>query len=115
MTAPTDGTILRGITRNTMLILLRDNGYIVEERPLSMDEIVAAYRAGTLQEVFGCGTAAVVSHVSEITYGDLTMELSPVEDRKIGIWLKTQIDKMRTGAIADKYGWVEPIQAAELV
>lgn len=115
ITAPIDGTILRGITRNTMLILLRDNGYIVEERPLSMDEIVAAYHAGTLQEVFGCGTAAVVSHVSEITYGDLKMELSPVEDRKIGIWLKTQIDKMRTGAIADKYGWVEPIQTAELV
>ena len=115
ITAPTDGTILRGITRDTMLILLKDNGYTVEERPLSMDEIVAAYHAGTLQEVFGCGTAAVVSHVSEITHSDLTMVLPSIESRKIGQWLKTQIDKMRTGAIADKYGWVEPIQVAELV
>jgi branched-chain amino acid aminotransferase len=115
ITAPTDGTILRGITRNTMLILLRDNGYAVEERPLSIDEIVAAYHAGTLQEVFGCGTAAVVSHVSEITHHDLTMVLPSIESRKIGIWLKKQIDKMRTGEIADKYGWVEPIKIAELV
>jgi branched-chain amino acid aminotransferase len=115
ITAPTDGTILRGITRNTMLILLRDNGYIVEERPLSMDEIVAAYHAGTLQEVFGCGTAAVVSHVSEVTHGDLTMVLPSIESRKVGIWLKKQIDKMRTGEIADKYGWVEPVKVAELV
>jgi branched-chain amino acid aminotransferase len=115
ITAPTDGTILRGITRNTMLILLKDNGYTVEERPLSMDEIVAAYHAGTLQEVFGCGTAAVVSHVASVTHGDLTMNLPPVETRKVGIWLKNQIDKMRTGAIADKYGWVEPIGVGELV
>jgi branched-chain amino acid aminotransferase len=114
ITAPTDGTILRGITRNTMLILLRDNGYVVEERPLSMDEIVAAYHAGTLQEVFGCGTAAVVSHVSEVTHGDLTMVLPSIESRKVGIWLKKQIDKMRTGEIADKYGWVEPVKVAEL-
>jgi branched-chain amino acid aminotransferase len=115
ITAPTDGTILRGITRNTMLILLRDNGYVVEERALSMDEIVAAYHAGTLQEVFGCGTAAVVSHVSEVTHGDLKMVLPSIESRKVGIWLKKQIDKMRTGEIADKYGWVEPVKVAELV
>jgi branched-chain amino acid aminotransferase len=115
ITAPIDGTILRGITRNTMLILLKDNGYIVEERPLSMDEIVAAYHAGTLQEVFGCGTAAVVSHVASVSHGDLTMTLPPVETRKVGIWLKNQIDKMRTGAIVDKYGWVEPIGVGELV
>ncbi|MDZ7881066.1 MAG: branched-chain amino acid aminotransferase [Saprospiraceae bacterium] len=115
ITAPTDGTILRGITRNTMLILLKDNGYAVEERPLSMDEIVAAYHAGTLQEVFGCGTAAVVSHVASVTHGDLTINLPPVENRKIGAWLKNQIDKLRTGAIADKYGWVEPIGVGELV
>ena len=73
-------------------------------------------RGGLFQEeVFGCGTAAVVSHVSEVTHGDLTMVLPPVENRKIGSWLKKQIDKMRTGEIADKYGWVEPVKVAELV
>jgi branched-chain amino acid aminotransferase len=115
ITAPLDGTILRGITRDTMLILLKDNGYTVEERPLSMDEIVAAYHAGKLQEIFGCGTAAVVSHVASVTYGDLTMTLPAIETRKVGTWLKNQIDKMRTGAVADKYGWVEPIGVGELV
>ena len=115
ITAPTDGTILKGITRDAILTLLRDNGYRVEERPLSMDEIVEAYRAGTLDEVFGCGTAAVVSHVSELTYRDVKMVLSPVENRKIGNWAKQQIDKMRTGEITDSYGWVQPVRVAELV
>jgi branched-chain amino acid aminotransferase len=109
ITAPTDGTILRGITRDTILKLLPDLNIPFEVRDLSIDEIVAAYHAGTLNEVFGCGTAAVVSHVSEVTYRDLTMKLSPVSERKIGNLLKKTIDKMRTGEVGDRYGWVQPI------
>ena len=56
-----------------------------------------------------------MSYFRNVTHGDLTMVLPPVENRKIGSWLKKQIDKMRTGEIADKYGWVEPVKVAELV
>src|SRR5687767_14496242 len=55
------GTILAGVTRNSALTVLQDQGYTVEERPLSIDEIIEAYKAGELKEVFGTGTAATIS------------------------------------------------------
>ena len=114
VTAPTDGTILRGITRDSILKLLPDLNIPCEVRDLSIDEIVEAYHAGTLQEVFGCGTAAVVSHVSEVTYRDLKMVLPPISERRIGSLLKKTIDKMRTGEIGDRYGWVQPVKSTVL-
>jgi branched-chain amino acid aminotransferase len=115
VTPPTDGTILRGITRDSIITILRDKGITVEERPITIQEVMKAHKAGLLQEAFGCGTAAVVSHVSEITYRKTKMVLPPIADRKIGNMAKMIIDKMRTGEIADKYGWVQPIKVAELV
>jgi branched-chain amino acid aminotransferase len=70
ITPETDGTILRGITRDSILHLLRERGFDVEVRKISIDEVVAAHKAGTLQEVFGAGTAAVVAHVAQIGYRD---------------------------------------------
>jgi branched-chain amino acid aminotransferase len=110
ITPALDGSILAGITRDSMLTILRDKGYPVEERRLSIDEVVAAHRAGTLQEVFGAGTAAVVAHVDRIGYGEETLLLPPIETRKIGEMLKAQIEGLRTGAIEDTRGWVVPAQ-----
>jgi branched-chain amino acid aminotransferase len=115
VTPPTDGTILRGITRDTILKLLRDKGIPVEERNLSVEELIAFHNAGKLQEAFGCGTAAVVSHVSEITFRDVKMVLPSLEKRTIGNMIKMTIDKMRSGDIADKFGWVQPILVSEFV
>ena len=115
VTPPTDGTILRGITRDTIMTLLRDKGITVEERPISIDEVIEAHNAGKLQEIFGCGTAAVVSNVSELTYRDIKMVLPPVEKREIANWVKQTIDKLRTGEISDKFGWVQPIKISEFV
>ena len=70
VTPATTGTILKGITRDSILQILRDKGIPVEERRLSIDEIVTAYENGKLQEAFGSGTAAVVAHVSKIKYGE---------------------------------------------
>ncbi len=111
LTPATDGTILKGITRDSILTILREKGYQVEERPITIDEIVEAYKAGELKEAFGAGTAAVVSHVEAIGYGDLTMSLPPVEDRKIGEMLKAEIDGMRAGKIHDRHGWIVPVKA----
>jgi branched-chain amino acid aminotransferase len=115
VTPPTDGTILRGITRDTILKLLRDKGIPVEERELSVEELIGFYKAGKLQEVFGCGTAAVVSHVSEITFRDVKMVLPSMEKRTMGNMIKMTIDKMRSGDIVDKFGWVQPILVSEFV
>ena len=106
ITPATDGAILKGITRKNFMTILRDKGYTVTERAIEIDEIVAAYEAGKLEEMFGAGTAAVVSHVAELQYGDKLMTLPAVAERKIGPMLKKYIDGIRSGAVADKFGWV---------
>lgn len=108
ITPATTGTILRGITRDSFMTLLKDWGYTAEDRLLSIAEIADAYWRGTLQECFGAGTAAVVSHVSEITWRDRKLELPPVDEkhRPIGTRLKNYINQLRVGRIPDKYGWL---------
>lgn len=115
VTPETDGAILRGITRDSFLTILREKGYDVEVRPITIDELVDAYKAGELKEAFGAGTAAVVSHVEAIGYGDLVMELPPMEERKIGEMLKAEINGMRSGKLEDKHGWIVPVKVLENV
>ena len=68
LTPPLTGTILPGVTRDSALTLLREWGVRVSERPISIDEVVAAARQGTLGEAWGTGTAAVISPVGELAY-----------------------------------------------
>ena len=115
VTPATDGAILKGITRDSILTILKKKGYDVEVRPLTIDEVVAAYDAGQLQEVFGTGTAAVVAHVSKVAVDDRVLELPPMEERKVGVYAKEVIDGLRAGTIEDTYGWVVPVEMPELV
>lgn len=112
ITPPLYGTILKGVTRDSVIRLLRDAGHEVEEYPITIDEVVEAWKKGTLQEAFGTGTAAVVSHVQDIAYKDILMDLPPVEERKIGNYAKATIDGMRAGRIPDPYGWMVPVKPA---
>jgi len=104
------GTILNGITRRSALQILSEADYDVEEYPITIDELVAAYKKGTLQEAFGAGTAAVVSHISDIAYKDVMMTLPPVSQRKVGSFIKSTIDGLRSGRVKDTYGWVVPVK-----
>lgn len=106
VTPVTDGAILKGITRKMFLQILADKGVKASERAITIDEVVTAYKAGRVTEMFGAGTAAVVSHVASLTYGDFKMEFPPVEDRKIGNLLKAHIDGLRFGSVADEHGWL---------
>ncbi|MGO8969366.1 MAG: branched-chain amino acid aminotransferase [Myxococcaceae bacterium] len=76
VTPPLDGSFLAGVTRDTVLRLLRRWKVPVEERPVAMAEVAEAYDKGELKEVFGTGTAAVVSPVSELTWGKRSLRLS---------------------------------------
>jgi branched-chain amino acid aminotransferase len=76
ITPPLGGTILPGVTRDSVLTLLRDWGAKVTERPVSIDEVTAAHKAGTLEEVFGTGTAAVISPVGELAYRGQRMTIN---------------------------------------
>ena len=111
ITPMTDGAILKGITRACAIDILRDKGYRVEERLISIDEVVEAYQEGKLEEAFGTGTAAVVAHVKDITYRDLVMELPPVEDRTVGELVKQEINSLRAGTLEDTRNWIVPVQA----
>jgi branched-chain amino acid aminotransferase len=100
------GTILAGVTRDSVITLLKEKGIVVEERPISIDEIESAYRNGTLKEAFGTGTAASVAPIGKLTFHTEVMQLRPVEEWDIMNWIKTSLDDIRYGRIEDKHGWI---------
>lgn len=110
VTPATTGAILKGITRSNFLEILKRKGIKAESRDIYIDEIVEAHKTGQLKECFGAGTAAVVSHVAELTHDGYLMTLPPMAERKIGNMLKAEIDGLRDGTIADSYGWIEPVK-----
>ena len=99
------GTILAGVTRNSALTLLEEAGYAVEERPVSMDELMDAYKAGQLKEVFGTGTAATITYIKELRYKDFVMHFD-CENWKTAPMIKTWLTDIRAGRREDKYGWM---------
>lgn len=100
-----DGTILAGVTRDSVIKVLGDMGVKVEERALSIDEITDAYKAGTLQEAFGTGTAATISMIKELGYKDFTMQLD-TSTWKICPEVKKRMDAIKYGDAADTHGWL---------
>lgn len=111
VTPATSGTILKGITRASALEILRGNGHVVNERDLSIDEILTRHQAGDLVEVFGTGTAALVANVEEIKYDDVTITLSH-DNWQLSTSIRDEINGMRFGTIADKRGWTVPVKEA---
>lgn len=100
------GTILAGVTRNSIIQLLKDNNIPVEERAISIDELVAAQKSGKLQEAFGSGTAASMSFISDLTYQDETLHLPELSNWAIAPKIKKQLDDIRYGRAEDKHGWL---------
>jgi branched-chain amino acid aminotransferase len=100
-----DGTILAGVTRDSVIQLMKELGLEVEERKLSIDEIVDAYKAGTLKEVFGTGTAATISKIKELCYRDLTMKFD-TDNWKISAELISRMNAIKSNKAEDKYGWM---------
>src|SRR5690606_29203423 len=90
VTPNTSETILKGVTRDSVLTLLKDKGITVEERKISIDEIIAAYEDGSLLEAFGTGTAASVAPIGSFTYKDRKMDLPPVENWQTTTWVKQE-------------------------
>ena len=99
------GTILDGVTRQSAMTLLADMGYKVEERPISIHEVIDAYKAGQHVEAFGTGTAATISLIKELKYKDFVMSFD-VEKWKAGPVLKTSMTEIREGLREDKYQWM---------
>jgi branched-chain amino acid aminotransferase len=103
------GTILDGVTRASSMTLLNEMGFKVEERPLGIDEIIQAYKAGILYEVFGTGTAATISLIKELRYKDFVMKFD-VDKWRTAPTLKKWLTDIREGRREDKYRWMWKIE-----
>ena len=105
VTPALNGSILPGITRDSILTVLRDKGIEVEERRIAIDEIVDAHKAGLLQEAFGTGTAAVISPIGEFYVNG---EALTVNNNKIGSItqeLYNTLTGIQNGTVEDTFGW----------
>lgn len=105
-----DGNILPGVTRRSCIELLRKKGYEVEERKISVDEIVEAHKAGKLDESFGTGTAAVISPVGEYIDGDCHMVVNNGEIGKISQMLYDTMTGIQWGKCEDIMGWTTVVE-----
>lgn len=99
------GTILDGVTRDSVIVLLKQMGLEVEERALNIDEVIEAHKAGMLKEVFGTGTAATISLIKELRYKDYVMTFA-VNQWTVAPTIKSLLNDIRYGKTDDTYGWM---------
>jgi branched-chain amino acid aminotransferase len=106
ITPPLEGSILPGVTRDTALDLTKSWGMKVNERRISIDELIQSSKEGRLQEVFGTGTAAVISPVDEIQYRDTNININHGQIGPIARRLFDEISGIQYGEISDTHGWI---------
>jgi branched-chain amino acid aminotransferase len=99
-------TILRGTTKRTVIEVAKQMGIPVEERTVSVEEIITAAKNNTLQEVFGAGTAATIAQIALIGYRDERIELPALETRQISNRIKDYLDAVKSGEQPDTNHWV---------
>lgn len=102
-------TTLAGITRDSILTLARDKGIEVEERKVSIEEVINAAKDGSLKDVFGTGTAATIAQVASITYNEERFELPPIAERALSNELAQEIQDIKRGRTADTRNWISKI------
>ena len=105
VTPALSGSILPGITRNSVIQLCKNWGYEVEERKISVDELLQAQADGTLEECFGTGTAAVISPVGKLRYQDEVMTIKDGQTGELSHKLYDTITGIQTGKLPDEMGW----------
>lgn len=111
VTPPLTGSILPGITRNSVITLGRDLGYEVSEEQIDVNEMLADVQSGKITEVFGCGTAAVIAPVGKFGYKD---EATIINNNEVGPVAKRLFDELtgiQYGRIPDRFGWTMMIEA----
>ncbi|MCX7797925.1 MAG: branched-chain amino acid aminotransferase [Melioribacter sp.] len=104
------GSILPGITRMSVIQLLKDWGYNVSERPISIQEVIEAYEKGELIEIFGTGTAAVISAISKLKYNEKVLHFSDTTPGELALKLYDELTGIQYGKIEDRYGWITYVE-----
>jgi len=108
ITPKRDGAILDGITRMSVMEILKDKGYDVIERAISIDEIKQASLDGTLEEAFGTGTAVGIAYIQEIGIQDEIIHVS--NESPIGHEMNDTLNNIKTGQIEDTFGWMTKVE-----
>ena len=104
ITPDLSGSILAGITRLSVIELLRDKGFEVTERPIKLSEIRDASENGTLEEAFGTGTAVGIALIEEIGNSDFSIKLP--EENPIATMVNDTLNAIKTQQEEDKFGWI---------
>lgn len=104
-----NGSILEGITRNSVITLLKHWGLPVSERRIAVDEVIQAHKDGVLEEAFGTGTAAVISPVGELIWNDETLMINNGETGEISKKLYDTITGIQKGTVPDEFGWTTEV------
>lgn len=108
-TPPLSGTILPGITRDSLLTIARDRGLVVREAPYAIDQAQADAASGRLVEAFACGTAAVVTAIGRMTLGEASFTIGSGGPGQTTLALRRALVDLQTGRAADPYGWHWPL------
>ena len=110
VTPPTGDTTLSGITRDSILQLASHWNMVVEERPLSINEVIEGAKNGKLQELFGAGTAATVTPIQEVSYLDTNYTIPVGADDSFSKRVSKELLDIRRGESTDIFGWMTEIQ-----
>lgn len=109
ITPALNGSILEGVTRNSVIELLKHWGIPVTERKISMEELYQAHLRGELEEAFGSGTAAVISPIGELTWKDAPMKINEGKTGPIAKRLYDTLTRIQLGKEEDPFNWTEEI------
>jgi branched-chain amino acid aminotransferase len=110
ITPPLSTSILAGITRDSILTVARSWGVPVEERKVSIEEIISALKDGRLEDAFGTGTAAVITHIDAIHYDGKDYELPGGEKRSLSEKIANELTEIKLGHTNDQFDWVYKIK-----
>ncbi len=108
VTPKRDGSILDGITRMSVIAVLRDKGYDVVERAITINEIKEAANKGLLEEAFGTGTAVGIAYIQEIGVNEETIHVS--DESPVGLEVNNTLNAIKTGKVVDKFNWMTKIE-----
>lgn len=103
-----DGAILDGITRMSVIDILKDRGYEVVERPITLTEIKEASKNGTLEEAFGTGTAVGIAYIQSI--GTEQGDIHVSDESPVGLEVNNTLNDIKTGKIEDKFNWILKVE-----
>ncbi len=108
------GSILPGVTRDSVIQILKDWGMNITERLISIDEVVSEYKKGNVIGVFGTGTAAIISSVGWLTYKDFQMEFNNGQPGELDVKLFDELTSIHYGRKEDKHNWLTHVQKKEI-